>query len=179
MANKGKQEGMTRKQVASRFGVSVSTVRSWQRQFSDWLDVETKAYGGGRQTATTYSDSDLAVFAVVKRLSGPPDHLPFKTVKERLDNELATVTLDAPVEEEATEEQATSMVIWTEYAATVAKLKGTEGELKGVQGELKAVTEDRDWLRERHDKLDEERADLQRQLDEERQKSWLKKLFRR
>jgi hypothetical protein len=73
------------------------------------------------------------------------------------------------VEEEATEEQATSMVIWTEYAATVAKLKGTEGELK-------AVTEERDWLREQHDKLDDERADLQRQLDEERQKSWWQKL---
>jgi len=187
MADKGKQEGMTRKEVAARLDVSVSTIRSWQRQFKDWLEVEDQAYSGGRKQATTYSDKDILVFTVVKRLTGPPDHLPFKKVKKRLDKELTTATFELPDKEEQPPvdegEQSKAVVPIERYSAVVAKLQGAEGKLE-------AVTEERDWLRERvtglEDKVDkerqrsdEERADLQRQLDEERQKSWLDKLFRR
>lgn len=177
--NKKKAEGLTRKEVAARFGVSVSTVRSWQRNFGDWLEVEEQVYSGGRKKATTYSNKDLLVFTVVQRLTGPPDHLPYKKVKKRLDKELTTATLEVPKEElppEDAGEPGMAMVIWTQHAAVMADLEGVQGELKGVQGELKAVKDERDWLREHHDKLDKERTDLQLQLDEERQKSWWQKL---
>jgi DNA-binding transcriptional MerR regulator len=199
MADKSKQEGLTRKEVAQRFGVSVSTIRAWQKKFGQWLEVETMAYGGGRQKATTYSNNDLRVFSIVNRLTA--EGKTYEDIGAGMKTELASTPLELPDEEPAQKEapEGESVALAT-YSATVARLQR-------VEGKLEAIEDERDYLRERvgglevkldannerfdeererffnernqlQDKLVEERTELLSQLDEERQKSWLKKLFR-
>jgi len=180
MADTSNQEGLTRSQVAARFGVSVSTVRTWQREFMDWLEAEKQEYGGGRRKATQYTANDLLVFSVVHRLTKEGQR--YKDIRERLDEELAGATLELPGEtpEDEESEPGTSMVPWHQYSATVAQLQGTEGKLEAIEDE-------RNYLRERLDTKDEshkgerslwkeELNEVKEQLDEERQKSWWQKL---
>jgi len=170
---------LTRKEVAKRFGVSVSAVRAWQREFSQWLEVEPQKPGGGRYNVTTYSLDDMRVFAIVQRLTGKPDNMTYDEVSEVMDKELAMFAVDdipAGQEPPPDVEQSTALVPWTQFSAVVASLQNAEGKLEVIE-------EERDWLRER---LDEERErleakinTLEAKLNEERARSWLDKLLGR
>jgi len=172
-------QGLTRKEVAKRFGVSVGTVRAWQRNFASWLEVEKQQYGGGRRQATRYSDSDLKVFVIVDRLTD--EGLNYDDIREVMDEELESQAYEvpeAPPEEEVKDKEPG--VSLAKYSAVVASLQRAEGTLE-------ARTEERDFLRERLTVLEESQAKererlqdridtLEEKLDEERQKSWFQKL---
>lgn len=155
--DKNKQEGLTRKEVAQRFGVSVSAVRSWQRQFASWLEVEKQQAGGGSRHATRYSEADMLVFATVQRLTSAG--MNYDEVREALDDELTKTTLPPPTEGTDEDEPGTALVSWQQYASVVAQLQGTEGKLEATEGE-------RDWLRDHVGKLED-------RVDELQQKAWL------
>ena len=180
MADKSYQEGLTRSEAAARFGVSVSTIRTWQRKFKDWLEVEQQEYGGGQRQATRYSDNDLLVFSVVRRLTKEGQR--YKDILEHMDSELAGATFELSEEtpEEEKSEPGVSLVPWTQYSSVVAQLQGAEGKLEAIEDE-------RNYLRERLDKQDNSHNDererwnkeldeVRQQLDAESQKSWWQKL---
>ena len=183
MADTSNQEGLTRSEVAKKFGVSVSTVRTWQREFQDQLEVKKQEYGGGRRQATRYSDADMLVFATVKKLAD--EGLRYADIHKRLDEELASATFELPEDasEDEKEEPGTSMVPWTQYSATVAKLQGVEGKLEAIESERDYLRERVDTMDTRHDKereeWKEELDEMKQQLEEERQKSWWQKLRRK
>ena len=161
---------LTRKEIAKRFDVSVSSVRVWQREFSDWLSVSKQRSGGGRRTATKYDENDLLVFATIRRLTG--QNLTYDAIRQVLDKEIPLTSLPSKPEnagDEGDEKPGTDMVPFSQYAAVVASMKESEGRLT-------ATLEERDYLRERVEKLEDKLDDTRDQLDEERQKSWWAKL---
>jgi len=177
------QVGLTRSQVAQRFGVSVSAVRTWQKNFKEWLEVEPQKFGGGRHKANIYTEHDMLVFATVRRLTKEGQN--FAQIRERMDEELASATFEHVPDEQGDDEEqpGTALVPWQRYSIVVAQLQGTEGKLE-------AITDERDYLRERVDKVelrqDEERErfkeqidKLEGELDEERQKSFWQRLIGR
>lgn len=81
-------EGLTRADLASRLGVSVSVLRKWEDLFSSWLVTPKGVKGYG--AAKVYDPQDVRVLSLVHKMRQEGQTL--EQVREGLSDRLATAT---------------------------------------------------------------------------------------
>lgn len=134
---------LNRSQLAKRLNVGVSTLRTWQREFADWLTVESGEFGKSNRRIT-YNEHDQLVMSVIA--AGRNAHKTFEQIKETLSRDLETATVDHDTEsilgETAGEtgETAAGQLITYQQATLLI------GKLQAVEASLTAVAEERDRL---------------------------------
>lgn len=127
---------VTRKVLAAKFNISVSTLRGWERQFSDWLDAPLGRFGNARKKM--FTDDDVRVLATVARLRA--DDMLFDDIKQVLDAELVR-TGDVEVQPEDVVAENSAIVPLAEFMAL-------SNRYEAIESELTVIVEERDMLRE-------------------------------
>lgn len=143
-------EGLTRADLASRLGVSVSVLRKWEDLFSSWLVTPKGVKGYG--AAKVYDPQDVRVLSLVHRMRQEGQTL--EQVREGLSDRLATAT-DEVSQDLPTLPDRPQEVSLQSYVELSGRLQATEGELS-------AVLEDRDYLREQVKELHDRLLDAER-----------------
>jgi len=142
-------EGLTRADLASRLGVSVSVLRKWEETFSPWLVTQKGVKGFG--AAKVYDPQDVRALSLVHRMR--QEGLTLEQVREGLSDRLATaadeITPDLP-----TVPDKPQQVSVQSYVDLLGRYEATEGQLQ-------AVTEERDYLRQKVEDLQDKLLDVQ------------------
>jgi DNA-binding transcriptional MerR regulator len=154
-------------EVASRLEVSLSTLRRWSDEFSEFLSPETGSAEG--KQSRRYSDEDLATFITIKGLMA--DGLTYEQVRLRL-VKLRSGRSDGPgsiVAAEAALPLAPAMTFLADTLHNVANSQqavlnsqATNRELLGV------VLQDNFNLKEENVRLRERMLELERQIGQVR-----------
>jgi len=134
----------TRRAVAEWLGVSVSTIRNWEKRFQPWLEAEAGQFGKGKQQKI-YSAADLAVFATIQRRLA--DGARLDEIVATLDEDIRGTTVppwDAG-EEQPPAASALMLLPERERAALVQYQQARE-ELAAASARLDAVVDERNRL---------------------------------
>lgn len=150
---------LDRKQIAELLDVSVSTVRLWEREFSEWVKSQPGTYG--RAGKRLYGADDWRLFQIIRKQTTAGKT--FDEIRATLDEDFAdeNFPLEELVVDEDTEatpqpEEATrELVPFGRFVDLLARYEATEGTLS-------AVSEERDYLREKTAELEAAIVDAER-----------------
>lgn len=144
------KEGLTRADLASRLGVSVSVLRKWEDFFASWL-VTPKGVKG-YAAVKVYDPQDVRVLSLVYKMRQEGKTL--EQVKEDLSDRLAT----------AADELTPALPMLPDRPQEVSIQAYVElgGRLQATEGELRAVSEDREYLRGQVRELQDRLLDAER-----------------
>lgn len=159
---------LTRKKLAKRLGISVGTVRKYERLYSDWLETPKGTKGKG--VAKVFTEHDALVLSTIAAMRD--EDISLDDIRTQLDERLATATLDAATTELVPAEQVTKDEQGEDRSVAMDLFMTQVRALEATEGELAATREERDYLRQRVEdmerRLEEEvarRAKLEGQLD--------------
>lgn len=173
--------GLTRKELAAMFGVSVSNIRSWEQKFKE--HITTPAPAPHDNDPKEYNDNDIAVFTIIAR--GREAGRSLKDIGKSLAAELATFTddqLPAPPEPE---------IAGSSQLITGDQVQQLRDMLSNVSGQLTATESERDRLiddlaaeRAARIEAEKEAARLAGQLEarqeaDQRPAPWYRRMFDR
>ena len=186
-------EGITRAQLADMFGCSTALVKKYEDRFASWLT--TPPGKKGVPVSKVFTEEDVRTLATIHamRQSG----VSYNNIEDQLDAALASGQYDVVMEEEGVEDTKSERFVPDEdpggalvpagqYALVLGRYQAKEEEVERLREELdqerqarleaaeraaasSATSEERDRLLERLDKLEA-------QLEEERTKSWWRRL---
>lgn len=179
------QQTMTRAQIAEGLGVSVSTLRKYERLFQSYLSESATSGERGQGTANQYTREDWRVLATVHELRRA--HVSFDDiVAGELDAALASGTVD--FEPDTPKEEAAALVPVAQYAIVLGKLEATAEELEREREERQTLqnqlvdAEKRaahaEAKAEERERIESELARVREELEEAR-RPWLARLFGR
>lgn len=143
-------EGLTRADLASRLGVSVSVLRKWEDLFSSWLVTPKGVKGYG--AAKVYDPQDARVLALVHKMRQEGQTL--EQIAEGLSSRLATAADELPAD--------LPMLPDRPQEVSLQSYVDLSGRLQATEGELSAVLEDRDYLRGQVNELQDRLLDAER-----------------
>lgn len=178
------QQTMTRAQIAGALGISISTLRKYERLFADYLSQSAKSGERGQGTANEYTREDWRALAAVHSLR--QSHVSYEDIAAgALERALASGTFQEP-EPEAPEEPETALVPASQYALVLGRLQATAEELERTLEERQALqialvdAEKRAAAAtaraEERERLEREIERLREELAEER-RPWYRRLF--
>jgi len=185
------KQSITRTELAEALGASVSTIRKYEREFSDWLDTPPGQPGSGK--AKKYLESDVRKLQVIHFLR-TEENVSYEDMKAgALDKALESGQLEFTPPRQATQEdESTALVPMEKYALVLGRLQTIEEERARLESELKAerervldaekraaaataTQEERDRLLERLESMEGKLDALNEELNSERAKSWWQK----
>jgi DNA-binding transcriptional MerR regulator len=142
-------EGLTRADLASRLGVSVSALRKWEDLYTAFL-VTPKGVKG-YAAKKVYDPQDVKVLALVHKMR--QEGLTLDQIADQLADRLAT----------ATEEVLTDLPTVPDRPQEVSLASYVDllGRYQATEGQLESVTEERDYLRQKLTDMEDRLLDLQ------------------
>jgi DNA-binding transcriptional MerR regulator len=151
-------------EVATRLGVSPSTLRRWSEEFAEFLSPEANSAEGKQHRR--YSDEDLATFITVKGLMA--EGLTYDQVRQRLHELRADEEYDGPssmVAAEAALPLAPAMTFLADTLHNVADSQQSVLNSQAANRELLGVVlQDNFNLKEENTRLRERMLELERQV---------------
>jgi DNA-binding transcriptional MerR regulator len=148
---------LDRKQVAELLDVSVSTVRLWEREFSEWVKSQPGTYG--RAGKRLYGADDWRLFQIIRKQTTAGKT--FDEIRATLDEDFADENFPLeelvvePDETPQPEEGSRELVPFSRFVDLLARYEATEGTLS-------AISEERDYLRENTAELEAAVVDAER-----------------
>jgi DNA-binding transcriptional MerR regulator len=148
---------LDRKQVAELLDVSVSTVRLWEREFSEWVKSQPGTYG--RAGKRLYGADDWRLFQIIRKQTTAGKT--FDEIRATLDEDFADENFPLeelvvePDETPQPEEGSRELVPFSRFVDLLARYEATEGTLS-------AISEERDYLREKTAELEAAVVDAER-----------------
>ncbi|MCB0010744.1 MAG: MerR family transcriptional regulator [Anaerolineales bacterium] len=173
--------GLTRKELAAMFGVSVSNIRSWEKRYKEHMT--TPAQAPHDNSPKEYNDSDIAAFTIIAR--GREAGRSLDDIGESLAAELATFTddmLPEPPEQPVTadNEAGGHLVPVAQFITLQRAYDHASGQLEAIESERVRLINDLAAERAARIAAERDASRLFGQLEEIKYRQpWYKRIFGR
>ena len=158
---------ITRKQAATKFNRSVSTIRTWQKRYSQWMNIKPGEFSGGVNQPVVYDDHDQQVLSIIDQ--GLRQKMTHKEILAGMDDALAVAATEPILPEDdqkAGQPAPEDGVLMTEREARISTAYAQ------LQGKIEAIENENEYLRQRNE-------ELEAQLLTEVKRTWLQRLLGR